>query len=104
MRVETKIKQLRREFDGKTQAIRGSLLAELESLLEIAAEKARGTPGKGVAKEKRMWMHVAGYLAQTITYIANEYDASKIEARLDELERLLRELKAQKSGKSDQRD
>lgn len=101
MQVETKIKQLRREFNGKTQAVRGGLIADLEDLQEVASERARAAKG---ATEKRRWMHIAAYLAQTITYIANEYDASKIEARLDELERLLRELKVQKSGKSDQRD
>ena len=101
MRVDVKIRQLRREFDGKTQAVRGSLIAELEELQQWAAKRAKAVRDERL---KQKWAHVAGYLAQTIAYIAGEYDASKIDARLDELERLFREFKAKKSGVSDQGD
>lgn len=101
MRAETKIKQLRREFDGKTQAVRGSLIAQLEELQQWASKRAKSVRNE---KLKQRWVHIAGYLAQTIAYIANEYDSSKIAERLDELERLFREFKAQKSGISDQGD
>jgi hypothetical protein len=38
------------------------------------------------------------YIAQTVTYVASEYDSAKIDARLDVLERLVRELKQAKKN------
>jgi len=99
VRVEARIKHLRREFDGRTQAVRGSLMAELEELQKWAAERAKAVRDERL---KQKWAHIAAYIAQTITYIAREYDASKIDQRLDELERLFSEFKAKKSGVPDQ--
>lgn len=101
MKVETKISQLRKEFDGKTQAVRGSLIADLEELHQWATKRAKAVRNERL---KQKWAQVAAYIAQTITYIAGEYDSSKIDAKLDELERLFYELKAEKSGVSDQGD
>lgn len=100
-RLKERIKKLRRQFEGTTQMLRGYILTELEDMAEIAAEKARETSGKGKAKVKQSWIKLLAYLAQTITYVASEYDLSKIDKRLDELERLFFELKqAKKSGES----
>ena len=96
--LHCKIKRLRKEFDGKTQAVRGFLIAELEELAKIAAENAHKASGKGKAKVKQNWMRIMAYIAQTITYVASEYDAAKIDARLNELERLVRELKQAKKN------
>jgi hypothetical protein len=93
MRVETRIKQLRREFNGNTQEVRGGLIADLDELQALATEKVRSAKG---ANEKRKWMHVAAYLAQTLTCIAKEYDDLKIEAKLNELERLINEDNTEK--------
>jgi len=92
------IKRLRKEFDGKTQAVRGFLIAELEELAKIAAENAQRASGKGKAKVKQNWMRMMAYIAQTVTYVASEYDSAKIDARLDVLERLVRELKQAKKN------
>ena len=93
-----RIKKLRKDFDGKTQDVRGSLIAELEELQQWAAKRA-----KTVRKEtlKIQWSHVAAYIAQTITYISSEYDSSKILTRLEALEAKVSELKEKdkQSGK-----
>ena len=98
MRAHEKVRQLRKEFDGETQAVRGSLIAELEEFQQWAIKRAKAVRDERL---KQKWAHAAAYIAQTITYIAGEYDASKIDAKLDELERLFREFKAKKSGVSD---
>ena len=97
-----RIRQLRKEFDGQTQAVRGSLIVDLEELEQWANERLKAVRNERL---KQKWVHIVAYIAQTITYIASEYDASKIDARLDELERLFREFKqAKKSGVTDQGD
>lgn len=98
-----RIKKLRKQFKGTTQMLRSYVLAELEDMTKIAAEKARETSGKGKAKVKQNWVRLLAYLAQTITYVASGYDMVKIDRRLDELERLFDELnQAKKSGESAQ--
>lgn len=76
--------------------LRGYVLAELEDMVEIAAEKAREASGKGKAKVKQNWIRIMAYLAQTIAYVTSEYDAAEIDKRLDELEKLFNELKQAK--------
>ena len=93
--MHEKIGQLRREFDGRTQAVRGSLISELEELQQWASKRAKAVRDE---KLKQKWARVAAYIAQTIAHVAGEYDTSKIDAKLDELERLLRELKQAKKG------
>ena len=77
------------------------MIADLEWLQQFASDKVKTVQGE---RDKQKWAHVSAYIAQTIAYIAGEYDASKIDAKLDELERLFREFKAKKSGVPNQRD
>lgn len=95
MQIERRIADLRKYFDGRTQAVRGSLIAQLEELQRWAAQRAKAVRNE---KFKQKWVQVAAYLAQTITYVAGEFDAAKIDVRLDELERLVRELKQTKKN------
>ena len=85
-----RVKKLRKDFDGKTQAVRGSLIADLEELQQWAAKRAKAVRDERL---KIKWSHVAAYIAQTITYISSEYDNNKILARLEELEKRVHELK-----------
>ncbi len=81
MCVADKIKQLRKQFDDQTQAVRGALIVDLEELEQWVNERRKAV---GNEKLKQKWAHI-------VACIASEYDASKIDARLDELERLFRE-------------
>lgn len=85
-----RIQKMRREFDGKTQAVRGGLIADLEELAQWAAQRAKEVRDE---KLKIKWSHVAAYIAQTITYIASEYDSNKILVRLEELEKRVNALR-----------
>lgn len=90
LRPVFRIQKMRREFDGKTQAVRGSLIADLEELQQWASQRAKKVRDEQL---KIKWSHVAAYIAQTITYIASEFDSNKILARLEELEKRVHELK-----------
>ena len=90
MRVADKIEQLRKQFNGQAQAVRGALIVDLEELEQWANERLKAVRNE---KLKQKWAQIA----QTITYIAGEYGASKIYQRLDKLERLFREFKAKKT-------
>ncbi len=41
LKAYEKIRQLRNQFDGQTQAVRGSLIADLEKLQHWAGDKVR---------------------------------------------------------------
>ena len=95
-----KIKKLRKQFDGKTQAVRGALIADLEGIEQFASERILAVRGE---KNKQKWARIAAYTAQTIIYATGEYDTAEVDRRLDKLERMIREIRAkqkdQKSGK-----
>ena len=90
-----RLKKLRKDFDGKTQAVRGSLIAHLEDIEDFANERFRRVRGE---KNKQRWARIAAYIAQTITYVAAEFDTSEVNRRLDQLERMVRELRAKKKA------
>jgi hypothetical protein len=90
-----RLKKLRKDFDGKTQAVRGSLIAHLEDIEDFANERFRGVRGE---KNKQRWARIAAYIAQTITYVAAEFDTSEVNRRLDQLERMVRELRSKKKA------
>lgn len=93
-----RVRKLRKEFDGRTQAVRGALIAELEELYQKALGKCEKAKKE---KNKIQWAQVAAYIAKTINIISREYDANKILARLDVLEAKVSELreKDKQSGK-----
>lgn len=78
-----RIQALRKEFDGRTQAVRGSLIADLEELQKWAVERMKKVRSE---KMKIKWARIAAYIAQTITYISGEFDSGKIMGRLETLE------------------
>ena len=58
-----KIKQLRKQFDGRTQEVRGSLIADLEWLQQYASDKVKTVKGE---KNKQKWTQLSAYVAQTM--------------------------------------
>lgn len=90
-----RVQALRKEFDGQTQAVRGSLIAELEELQQWAVKRAKAVRSE---KLKMKWSHVAAYISQTITYISGEFDSNKILERLETLEAKVGELRKKNEG------
>jgi hypothetical protein len=85
-----KIDGLRREFGrrqnrfgGDTQPIRGGLIADLEEAFDFAQKRMKAMRKE---KHKQFWARLVAYIAQTIAYVAREYDLSKINKKLEELE------------------
>jgi len=95
-----KIRKLRAEFDGETQAVRGALIAELEVLYRKGLDKV-----DVVQKEKNKihWSQVAAYIAKTINLIAREYDSNRILERLQALELKVGELREKDRGSGKRR-
>lgn len=89
------IRKLRAEFDGRTQAVRGALIAELEELHQWALERAKAVRDE---KLKIKWSNAITYIAKTITYISSEYDSNKILERLEALEAKVGELREKDRG------
>ena len=81
-----KIRKMRKNFDGKTQAVRGELIAELKELYQWALKKAKAARKE---KHKQKWSRIAAYIAKCINVIMRDYDAAKISEKLDELRRLV---------------
>ena len=90
-----KIRKLRTEFDGKTQAVRGALIADLEELHRRAVEKLKTVKDE---KLKIKWLTVIAYIAKTINVISREYDSNKILERLQVLEEKVSELREKDRG------
>lgn len=90
-----KIRNLRTEFDGKTQAVRGALIADLEELHRRAVEKLKTVKDE---KLKIKWLTVIAYIAKTINVISREYDSNKILERLQALEEKVSELREKDKG------
>ena len=85
-----RIHKMRKEFDGKTQAVRGSLIAELEELHQWALERAKKARKE---KHKQKWSRIAAYIAKCVNVVMRDYDSNKIVARLEELEKKVHELR-----------
>ena len=83
------VKKLRKDFDGKTQAVRGALIADLEAIEQLAAERVQSAHSP---REKQRWAHVAAYVAQTVAYLAGAYDTAEVDARIRKLEGMVAEL------------
>lgn len=90
-----RIKKIRKDFDGKTQAVRGSLIVHLEEIEDFANERISAVRGE---KNKQKWARIAAYIAQTITYVAGEFDTAEVDRRLDRLERMVHEIRAKQKG------
>ena len=86
----SKIRKLRTKFDGKTQAVRGALIADLEGLHLWALERIKTVHDE---KLKVKWSQVVAYIAKTVNIISREYDSNKILERLQALEEKVGELR-----------
>ena len=94
--LKARITKIAEKFDGDTQRVRGQLILDLETLLEMVHRKAQH---KGATtKNKQKWAQLATYISRALGFIAKEYDAAKIRKQLDELTRMATELERQKGN------
>jgi hypothetical protein len=83
------------KYNVDMQKIRFELILELKALAEQAQQKAIDThPAK--VETKQNWSRLAAYISQVINGIGKTYDEAKIEAELEELENLVKEINQKK--------
>lgn len=66
-----------------TQILRNDVLLDLQTMFEYAFR--RSNDKRIDLRERRVWSAQAAYVAQTISCVAKEYDAAKIQVILKEL-------------------
>lgn len=100
--VLTRVETLRKEFDADTQKLRKITMGKLEGIYEAAANVARGNvkhqriDGKLVRiglNQKKRWLRVAMHVALIMSDITLNIDEKEIRVKLEELERLVKDLK-----------
>jgi len=90
------------KYDIDMQRIRFELILELKALAEQAQQKAIDTNPAEV-ETKQNWSRLAAYLSQVINGIGKTYDEVKINAYLDELEKLLKQVEQKRQTLTQQR-
>ena len=90
------------KYDVDMQRIRFELILELKVLAEQAQQKAIDTNPAEV-ETKQNWSRLAAYLSQVINGIGKTYDEVKINAYLDELEKLLKQVEQKRQTLTQQR-
>jgi hypothetical protein len=100
MRMQRRLCYAADKYNVDMKKIRFELILELKALAEQAQQKAIDThPAK--VETKQNWSRLAAYISQVINGIGKTYDEAKIEAELQELENLVKEVK-QKREKAQQ--
>jgi hypothetical protein len=83
------------KYNVDMKKVRFELILEPKALAEQAQQKAIDThPAK--VETKQNWSRLAAYISQVINGIGKTYDEAKIEAELQELENLIKEMKEKK--------
>ncbi len=100
--VESRICHLRQRVGAETQILRNKWINELDELFDIAILIAKGkvdqqqVDGKLqhiTPKERQMWAQVTANLGQVMGNLSKGYDETQFNEDIDELERLIDEVK-----------
>jgi len=92
MRIHTlrrRFDRNRRKLDVPTQTVREALIVDLETAFEFAQERLHAVQKE---QHKQYWARVMPYIAQTLASISKEYDLSKINHKLKELDQRFQKL------------
>jgi len=110
VQVYRRICHLQRDVKVDTQDLRNRWIGELDELFSMATSIAKGKVTQQqfgdkvqpiTPKERQMWAQVAANIGMVMGNLSKRYDERQIDEDLDELERLLAEVKAAQ-GKSDE--
>lgn len=103
-----RVYKLKRSVEVDTQKIRTRALNNLEELFGLVVALAKGevktqtedVEGQKITlKQRQMWARVAAYIAQIMNSLAEGFDERRIDVQLDELERLVNEVKSKAEAK-----
>jgi hypothetical protein len=109
--VSQRIETTKNEVTAKIQKLRKRTLENLEEIFTVAARVARGqtkherSDGKLVRitiDQRRRWVTVAACAAQTMKGLASNLDEREINAKLNELQRLVNEAKTNLTNEKSQ--
>ena len=101
--ISRRIKTVRNEIEAETQRLPKNTVNKLEEIFKVAAKVAMGgirhqrINGKMAPislNQRRRWARVAEQVAKTMNNIASNLDEKEIHGQLDELEKLVNEVKA----------
>jgi len=85
-----KLRRVMRRLD--TQELREEAVVDLRSLAKAAYERAKPTKGRNL-EQSAQWARMTAYLYQVINSITRQYDERQVDKDLDELERLIAEVR-----------
>ncbi|MGB8779923.1 MAG: hypothetical protein WCD81_04650 [Candidatus Bathyarchaeia archaeon] len=89
------------KYNVDMRKVRFELILELKALAEQAQQKAIDThPAK--VETKQNWSRLAAYISQVINGIGKTYEEAKIDADLQELENLIKEIKTKQQTPTQQ--
>ena len=100
--VERRICHFRQRVGAETQILRNKWITELDELFDIAVLIAKGkvdqqqVDGKLqhiTPKERQMWAQVTANIGQVMGNLTKAYDETQFNEEINELERLLDEVK-----------
>jgi len=88
--LQHRVARIADRFNVDTQRIRTGLILQLEALAEMTQQNALDAHPASV-EVKQNWARLAAYISQVINSIGKTYDEAKIDADLEELQRLIAE-------------
>jgi hypothetical protein len=94
-----RIARIQDRFNLDTQKVRFELILQLKALAELAQQNAIDTHHASV-DAKQNWARIAAYTSQVINSISKTFDEVQVDERLNELERMITELKQREQNTS----
>jgi hypothetical protein len=106
LQVERRICQLQHAAKVDTQGMRNKWISELDDLFDMATSIAKGKVSQQqvgdklqsiTPKERQMWAQVAANIGMVMGNLSKGYDERQFDEDLDELEKLMNEIKKQQA-------
>ena len=82
-----RLRRVKKEYELDTKKVIEKAVKNLQELAEVAHERATSKYLPTDVRQK--WMKIEVYIYQTMTAIIKDYDAKKVNEKLEELERIV---------------
>ncbi len=111
IQVQRRICHLQRTVKVDTQDLRDRWIGELDELFGMASSIAKGKVTQQqvgdkmqsiTPRERQMWARVAANIGMVMGNLSRGFDERQVNKDLDELQRLLAEVKGAQAGKADE--
>ena len=96
-RLIVHVRRTRERVESDTQKIRSKLLADLQTMFDLAKEYV----GKSKhPKQKQLFIRVMGYIAQVMNSLSKAFDEAAVTEDLEVLEKMINEAMAKGKDKA----